>query len=210
MRGWVRDETCRLGRVVPMVSTAKGSAHPLATQSQRLLFCMLRHHRRRLIEACIFRALVVRALCALSESVNFCFVSSVALAMRRASRSNSVRSKDRLPLARGAVDPGRVTAGIETPSCSSSTTAARSASAAVGFVELKNRDCTSRTITTRSGKSTATKNLAQMGRTRFIKLKRTSSQIKSLKLTETIRSKCRCRCIVCVLGACLGHVTGKH
>ena len=69
---------------------------------QRLLFCMLHQHRRRLVEACIFsRFLAVRALCALSESVNFCFVSSVALAIR------PWRSKDRLPLARG--DVGLVT-----------------------------------------------------------------------------------------------------
>ena len=75
----------------------------------------------------------------------------------------SVRHKDRLPLARGAVDPGRVTAGIETPSGSFSTKAARTASAAVGFVTLNDCDCTSRTITARSGKSTGTKNVAPIG-----------------------------------------------
>ena len=144
--------------------TSQSRCHPKSTYSAAfVLHASPPQETPTLPRRAIFRALAVRALCELSESVNFCFVSSVALAIRRASRSNSVRSKDRLPLARGALDPGRMTAEIETPSGSFSTKAARSASAAVGFVTLKNCDCTSRTITARSGKSTATKNVAQMG-----------------------------------------------
>ena len=173
---WFVDETCRLGRcarIVHMGSTAKGSAHPFTNIAIALspkvnmfsgsCFACFATTRDTSLRRAIFRALAVRALCELSESVNFCYVSSVALAIWRASRSNSVRSKDRLPLARGAVDPGRKTAGIETPSGSFSTKAARSASAAVGFVTLMNCDCTSFTITARSGKSTGTKNVAQIG-----------------------------------------------
>ena len=142
-----------------MVLRRRNCTHPDDTACswcvQRLLFCMLRHRRRRLIEACIFSCLGCtgswRTL--MERQFLICFISAFG--------SNSVRSEDRLPLARGAVDPGRMTAGIETPSGSSTTTAVRSASAAVGFVTLKNRDCTSRTITARSGKSTASNSSAQ-------------------------------------------------
>ena len=62
-----------------MESTAKGSAHPLTTQSQRLLFCMLRHHRRHLIEACIFSRLgCTGSLCTLRErQFLLCFISGL-------------------------------------------------------------------------------------------------------------------------------------
>ena len=138
-----------------------------------------------------------------------CFISALALRPWRASRSNSVRSKDRIPLARGAVDPGQMTAAIGTPSGSSSTTAARSASAALGFVTLIEIALVVPSLLVLA--SPPQPRIWHDGcRTRFIKLKRTRSQIKSLKLTETIRSKCWCRCIVCVLGACLAHVPSNH
>ena len=68
----------------------------------------------------------------------------------------SVRSKDRLPRAREAADPGRITAGTETP-MSSSSTAARPASAAAGNPTIGMTDHTSPAITAPSDKSNATR-----------------------------------------------------
>ena len=199
-----------------MESTAKSSAHPLTNIAIALspkvnIFSGSCFAKRRLTEACIFSRLSCTGSLRTLRERQFllCFISALAIRPWRASRSNSVRRKDRLPLARGAVDPGQMTAGIETPSGSSSTTAARSASAALGFVTLIEIALVVPSLLVLA--SPAQPRIWHDGcRTRFIKLKRTRSQIKSLKLTETIRSKCWCRCIVCVLGACLAHVPSKH
>ena len=81
-----------------MESTAKGSAHLLTNRA------VTQSQHRALARAFLRLALAVRALCALSASVIFCcgHVPTVALAIARASRSISVRKKDRLPVARGA------------------------------------------------------------------------------------------------------------
>ena len=81
--------------------TSQSRCHPKSTYLAALVLHASRPQKDTSLRRAIFRALAVRALRELSESVNFCFVSSVPLAIRRASRSNSVRSHNH------AVNPAR-------------------------------------------------------------------------------------------------------
>ena len=132
---WSVDEACRSGsraRIALIGSTAKGSAtnitillSPKANipRSGGSSFACFASRRDASLACALLRlALAVRALCAPTATVIFrCDgVPAVALAIARASRSISVRSRDRLSLAREAAHTERIPAGIETPSGSSS------------------------------------------------------------------------------------------
>ena len=165
-------------KIVPMACTAKNFSAILDQHSNhaviqrqhpaihQLFFCMLRQQKRRLIGACMLAPCLgftgsLRTLCNCQCLLRVCFDSGLGN-RARASLTISVRSKDRLPVARGAADPGRITGGIETSSGSHST-AVRPASAAVGKRTLKMTDCTS-SSPARSGKSTTTRLWLGLGR----------------------------------------------